>query len=470
MTHAPWAPSLPKGIQPIYERLISALQSDIQSGTLPEGARLPPHRDLAHRLGISVGSVTRAYTEAERRGLISAHVGRGSFVKGRQPTLPDIAPRPRIKPELLSARTIDLRCNAPAPVDILPELNAALTALMRDDSLEAALQYLHGPGLPEIRASGARWLQRRHGFDAHPDTIIQCNGGQHGISLAFSAFCEPGGVILCESSTFYGARMAADHLGMTLHGVAMDDEGLLPEALERAAMETGSRVLFTIPTLQNPTTRTLSAPRRAAIAAIARKHDLIILEDDAYHAYGDGLPAIARYAPERTLYLASISKNICPGLRLAFLTVPEGMPRDRLMRGVRAFGYCPPALGALVFMRWEQTQRADAIADAVQAESAARLLLAQDVLGARMAMPGATRCAHIWLPLSALDAERVCNRALHAGVELTLPDTYATAANADTGLRLCIGAPSSREELTHALKIIATTLGEHGTRPMEGIV
>lgn len=75
-----WLPTIPEGSSPLYERLIAALEHDVHHGLLRPGERLPPHRDLAHRLSLSVGTVSRAYVEAERRGLLSSHVGRGSFV------------------------------------------------------------------------------------------------------------------------------------------------------------------------------------------------------------------------------------------------------------------------------------------------------------------------------------------------------------------------------------------------------
>ena len=75
-----WTPAIPEGAAPLYERLVAALRADIASGALAAGARLPPQRDLAYRLGVGLGTVTRAYVEAEKAGLVSAHVGRGSFV------------------------------------------------------------------------------------------------------------------------------------------------------------------------------------------------------------------------------------------------------------------------------------------------------------------------------------------------------------------------------------------------------
>jgi len=263
-----WHPEIEAGPAPFYERLVHAIASDVRRGALAAGARLPPQRDLAFRLGVSVGSVTRAYAEAERRGLLVAHVGRGSFVRGASSPVPDVPALERGAGG--RAGIIDLRCNTPPPVPLMHELDLALSQLTKRGALDPALHYIQGPGLAPVRHAAARWIADGYGLDVAAENLIQCNGGQHGIALAFSSFCGPGDTVLCESTTFYGARMAAEHLGLRLHGVAMDEEGIRPDALDRAAAETGSRMLFTLPTLHNPTTRTMSAQRRQDIARVAR--------------------------------------------------------------------------------------------------------------------------------------------------------------------------------------------------------
>lgn len=470
-----WHPELKSGPAPLYERLVQAIAGDIRSGALAPGMRLPPHRELAFRLGVSVGSVTRAYTEAERRGLLVAHVGRGSFVKNIASSVPDVPTTERAAPQLVGmgqrkTGAIDLRCNTPPPVSLMQDLNEALTALMARGALDPALHYIQGAGLAPVRQAASVWIGNAYGLEIDAANLVQCNGGQHAIALVFSSFCGPGDTILCESSTFYGARMAAEHLGLSLHGLPMDEEGILPEALDRAAVETGSRLLFTLPTLHNPTTRTMSAQRRQAIAAVARARDLIILEDDAYYAYSLRPPQIASFAPERTLYLVSLSKGICPGLRVTFLALPPGMARERLMRGIRAFGYCPPALGALIFEEWVRDGRIDEIGRAIQAEAAARWEMARHALGALMLPPGAAHSPHGFMPMQALEAERVTTRLLRAGVEVTPPDAAPVSRDADTGLRLCLGAPDSRAELGEALAIIADVIAGHGRADRDGIV
>lgn len=458
-----WEPILPPGSLPLYERLVLAMAEDIRAGRLGAGTRLPPQRDLAFRLGISVGSVTRAYEQAERRGLVVAHVGRGTFVRGAVAMGVDSVPRD-------ASAAIDLRHNVPPVVPLLAELNGALHGLLKQGAAGAALQYAPAMGLLQVRRAAVDWLASAHGLAVEAENLVQCNGAQHAIALVFSSICAPGETILCESSSFYGARLAAEHLGLRLLGVPMDDEGMIPDELERAALQSGSRLVFTLPTLHNPTTRTMSESRRQQIAAIARARDLLILEDEAYYAYAERPRQIVTYAPERTIYLAGFSKGYCPGLRLAFLALPPDLPRERLLRGIRAFGYCPPALGALVFTDWVVQGRIEAIGRAIQDEAAARWAIAQAIVGQWIAPAGAERSPHAWLPLSGMEAERMSARLLRAGVDVMPPDTSLIARDADTGLRLCLGAPATRDQLETALTIVAKTLQGQGNADRDGLI
>jgi len=305
------------------------------------------------------------------------------------------------------------------------------------------------------------------------DRVIQCNGGQHGLALAFAALARPGETILCEAATYPGIRTLADHAGYRLRGVAMDARGVDPEDIARCAKETGARVLALIPTLQNPTTITLDAARRAEIVEVARANDLMIVEDEAYRVFADAdaPDSLADLAPERTIMVAGVSKAVAPGLRLGFLVPPDNADvRDRLLLGIRAFGYSPPSLGGLVFSQWEQDGTADRIADEVIAESEARTRLATSLLGKAVVKPGAGRSLHVWMPMPMLEAERLSARALRASIALTPPDGPIVDATAPSGVRLCLGGPRSREALEKALHDIATMLAPAGGSAARGLL
>jgi len=451
-----WRPEIVAGPRPVYERLVEALERALATGELGPGARLPPQRDLAYRLGLGIGTVTRAYGEAERRGLIIAHVGRGSFVRSRQVEIP-LAAGPS------NDGMIDLARNMPPAAAGGREIADALGRLRSQPEVDACARYAPPEGLERARRAGARWLLRRHGLERGPADLVQCAGGQQGIALVFGALCRPGDTVLCEAATFLGIKAAAEYLSCTLHGVAMDEGGLSPEALERAAASTGAKVVIVHPTLQNPTTRTMSLGRRRDLVEVARRLDLAIVEDAAYEPYADpdGRPSsLADLAPERTFHILSTSKSLATGLRVGFILAPDQTRRGGLIRGIRAIGYSPPSLEALVFAQWVEDGTADTVTDRIIEETGARLDLARRILGPAMEAPGAPRSPHVWLPMPPLEAERLAARAFRSGVEVTPPDAPVVAPGEVSGVRLCLGAAPDRRVLEQALTTVAAILSD----------
>ena len=454
-----WRPELTGEAASLTARLVEALARDVASGQLERGVRLPTHRELAQRLGLGVGTVTSAYAVAAKRGLIEARVGSGSFVAG---------PAPIVDAEAI----IRLSHNLPPLEPSQRRFAAALARVQRRSDMLEVLDYAPPQGLPAHRRAGADWLKRRHRFDrVDTDRLLVTAGAQPAMALALQALCAPGDIVLVEAATFFGVRTLAQHAGYRLEAVAMDEEGLRPDALERAASG-GARVLYTIPTLQNPTGRIMSEVRRREIAAIARRCDMWIVEDDVYGAFaGDRAPPpLVCFAAERTLYLSGLSKTVAPGLRTGFLLAPDEALFERLSSAIRAQAYAPPTLGAMVATQWIEDGEADAIADEIGGEVAARTALAEARLGKRLAPAAEPRCPHLWLPMAELVAERLVARALRAGVQLTPAEAPVVDPASICGVRLCVGAPPSRSQVDTALERLATLLDSPQAGPDLGLV
>jgi DNA-binding transcriptional MocR family regulator len=265
---------------------------------------------------------------------------------------------------------------------------------------------------------------------------------------------------MTEAATFFGMKALAEQLGVRLVGLKMDEQGLLPSALDRAAAG-GARILYTIPTLQNPTGRMMGAKRRGEIAKIARERNLTIVEDDVYapFAKGDGAPpTIAALAPECTFYVASLSKIIAPGLRCGYLLTPDEGHFERVIKAVRAYSYAPASFGALIGTQWIEDGTADEIATSVKREIAVRTKLVGQILGKAVEGPHVPVSPHVWLPMSELKAERVAGAALRGGVAVTPPSAPIVDATEISGLRLCIGAPRDMAALERGLKVVAEAL------------
>jgi DNA-binding transcriptional MocR family regulator len=450
-----WTPRMEKQ-GAVYRQVLEAMERDIGSGALPPGSRLPPQRQLAFALGVSVGAVTRAYSEAERKGLVQGHVGRGTFVAGAL-----VEGGPFALGSHNDNNVIDLARNRPPLGAGAAEMADVLSKMARDPGVATLLDYAPPAGFDEHRARIGGWMAELCGAPtADWGRLILCAGGQQAMAVAFGVLCRPGDTILCEALTYQGLKAISEQAGYRLCGLTLDEEGLAPEALEQALQRGVGKVLYVMPTLQNPTTRTMSAERRRAIADICRRYDAWIVEDDVYAGYAapGAPPPLATFAPERTLYVNAGSKILAPGLRIGALLTPSDALFDKALRTVRAQTYAPSTFGAQVMSRWIADGVATRIADRLREEMTARTALALSILGEAVEPPSMPATLHAWLPMSELDAERVAGRALRAGVEVTPPAVPMTPNGGLSGIRLCLGAPTERSTLKAALEVVRAAL------------
>jgi DNA-binding transcriptional MocR family regulator len=449
-----WRPTLEDGPRSLFERLLDALERDIRAGALAPGLRLPPHRELAFALGVSVGTVTKAYAEAERRGLVQATVGRGTFVAS-----PGSDVAFRLSPGHAPAG-VNLALNVRPLLSSKAALAEALNRLRKKD-LSSLLVYGAATGEEPHRRALAAWLDRTTLLQADWRRLIVTAGGQQALALALGALGAAGDSVMTEAGTYYGLRTLAEHAGYRLKGLAMDREGLLPEALDRAAASTGARILYVTPTLQNPTGRTMGRARREEIVRVARERDIWIVEDDVYALYDSprSLPPLAALAPERTFYVSSLSKALSAGLRVGVLLTPGGDSLERVVRAMRAALYAPPTLGPAIGAQWIEDGTADALAVEVKAEMGRRTRMALRILGAAAEPPAAPCSLHLWLPMSELDAERAVAQGLRAGVELTPPSAPIVDWHGLSGMRVCLGGVEDAVDLESALRVVAAAVG-----------
>ncbi|AGC46425.1 GntR family transcriptional regulator [Myxococcus stipitatus DSM 14675] len=465
-----WTPNLRGREGPLYRVIADALGADIEEGRLAAGTRLPTHRELAEKVGVTVGTVTRAYAEAERRGLIGGEVGRGTFVRHRD------APRhlPSPAPDLGDDALVELGLNWPATPPGDPAgtaLRKSLDALQRSPKLSALLDYQPHAGHPSHREAGAQWIQR-FGLEVAPSRVVVCSGGQHAMEVALSALTRPGDTVLCESLTYPGLKVLANRFHLRLHGVAMDEHGLLPDALE-AACRTGAKVLFCLPNLQNPTGAVMTEERRRRIAAVARQHGLSVVEDDAYGLLLDKRPApLCSFLPESGWFIAGVSKLLAPGLRLGYLAAPESTSTERLAEEAGLATRMTPALMADITARWVREGTADELVIRRRREAQERMELAKKLLGDWLPRPlsrGATY--HLWLKLPApWRAEPFTSHARRRGVTVTPAELFNVGpSTAPSAVRVCLGAPRTRAALEKGLQRLRETL-EGGPEPLASIV
>ncbi len=328
VTDTSWKPDLSQISGPKYLSLVRALREGVRRGDLQPGVRLPTVRDLAWKLGVTPGTVARAYQIATQEGLLEAAVGRGTFVSTQSRRLGPTEPlyrQPLTDPNDDDG-VVDLRSPQ------LPDIGqtAALAHAMAEAASELGRKYLEYPGLRRDRDCREAVLDWFANCTMRPtigaDDLVLTLGGQNGINIVLQC-CLRGDrpVVLCEELAYPGFRHAARLNRAEVVPVALDDEGMIPAALDAACRRHGGQVVCVTPDAQNPTTARMGHERRLALIEVARRHDLQIIEDDCYTAPVSGLDSLRALAPERTWHVTSLSKTISAGMRFGIVVAPEGM-------------------------------------------------------------------------------------------------------------------------------------------------
>lgn len=463
-----WQPDLTNRARPVYLAIADALADDIAGGRLAAGQRLPPQRVLADRLGVDLTTVSRAYSEARRRGLLDARVGQGTFVRAPNAPSESAAPAPSLRPAATPAAVIDMTMNQP-PLPDSPELldrvrRGLAQAMLRLDP-QTLLRYPEAEAGfragEDDRAAGASWLGRRLPDAVDNDRIVVCPGTQSALLALLCMLTRPGDIVCTEALTYPGFKAIARQLGLRVVGVAMDGDGLDPDALRAAVEAHAPKALYCTPTLHNPTTATLPAERRAAIAAIARTHNIPIIEDDIYGVLPqDAPPPIAALAPDMTFHVVGLAKCVAPGLRITYVAAPDARQAMRLAAAQRATILGTPPVPAAVATQWITDGTADALLTAIRTEAVARQSIARDLLPPD-SITAHGQGFHLWLSLPpAWTRGEFAAHLRSAGIAAAVSDVFLTAGPAPEALRICLGAPVTRADCRRMLETLADALDQ----------
>lgn len=339
---------------PLYRQICQGLREAILSGELAEGVRLPTERALARELGINRTTVMNAYNELASEGLIEGHVGRGTLVRRNQHEyggndydehetaswllgLPAgeqeaLGPDARLLSELASAgdrkEIISFAPGNPA-TNLLPA--EMLSGVFADSLLaerQSALGYCPVEGLLSLRRNVAAQMRRR-GVVVNVPQILILSGSTQGIGLVGRFLLNPGDEVVVEVPTYLGAIQAFRALQARVIGVPTDKDGMRIDLLESILARRRPRLIYTLPTFQNPTGANMSQERRRRLLLLARRYQTPVLEDDPYgEIYFEGPPPQPLKALDtrgQVIYLSTFSKTLAPGLRVAWVAAPEPM-------------------------------------------------------------------------------------------------------------------------------------------------
>jgi DNA-binding transcriptional MocR family regulator len=477
-----WLPTLPRSNEPKYRAIAQAYAQAIRGGQMLPGEKLPAHRLLAKKLRVTTGTVSRAYAELERCGMVVARVGDGTYVAEPDADGPGLglageparraAPRPEavtaaagngtvanVAGVMLASRPIDLGQNVPIPTDEARLLSATLRDLAADERLSGEL-LLYQPegGRRSHREAGARWLARM-GAPGPAERVLVTQGAQHGLACVLRAVLRPGDTIFAEALSYPGIVALARQLRLNLVGIEIDDEGIVPAALERACQLLAPRALFCVPTLHNPTTATLSEARRVAIADIAVRHNLVVIEDLVPAALLDAPPVpVAARLPEQGIVISSLSKAVAPGLRIGYVQAPQDWV-GKILAVIRSDCWMTAPLSAEIAARWIAGGEIDRLIAQQRTCIDARQAVAAEVLDG-VAYRSDPASPHLWLPLAEpWRAAEFATALRHAGVLVKTADSFVIGrGSAPHAVRLSLSGARSDEALREGLEHLARTL------------
>lgn len=447
-----WIKRLAESRKPAYLVIPDLIEEDLASGRLRPRDRLPGLRDLARALQLNYTTVARAYAEARKRGLLDARAGSGTFVRGRTQTLP-----------LAGGSSVEMSMNMPPePPELAARLRESSAQLFASADPYRLLRYQDFGGTPEDRAAGRAWLRARLP-DCEEDTLLVCPGIHSVLVALVSQLARPGDTICLDTLAYPGIKAIASQLGVRLQALPRDDEGPLPHAFEALCKTGKPGAFYCNPTVQNPGTLTLSAQRRAALADVALRYSVPIIEDDAYGLLPRQAPdALAAIAPELTYYVTGLSKTFGAGLRVAYLRAPSARHAQRVAGALRATTVMPSPFTVMLATQWINDGTAHAMLDAIRTEANARQAIAMREL-ADWHYDAHPDGFHLWLPIPShcdWSASELALQLRNQNIGAVAGAAFSTDGNPPNAVRLCLGGPQLRDDCRDALQRVADTLND----------
>lgn len=448
-----WKPRLVESARMKYLGIVEALEADIRSGRVARGDRLPAQRSIAEALGVDLTTVTRAFNEARRRGLVAAQAGRGTFISELVDGEASEAEHP----------LIDLSMNIPSQpldIDFRKVFPNGIAGVLANPRGLLQLHYQESTGSEPDRQAATNWLAPR--IEAvTADRIVVTGGAQCALYAISELLLTRGDVVAAGAMTYPGLKAVAIQKGLVIQPLDMDENGIIPEAFERLCQERAPKALYVVPSIDNPTTATLPADRRRALVAIARKHQVQIIEDDPYAPLlPDRTVALAELAPDITWHIATLSKCATPALRVAYVIAPSASAALRLAGVLRATILMAPPLMTALVSRWINEGALEELTLSIRKENGERQKLATSILGT-VGHAADPHGHHLWLRLPAYwRAADFAEHADRAGVSIVPASAFATVAHPVEAVRISLGVAPERDVLEEGLTLLASLIAQ----------
>ncbi len=445
-----WKPVINKELKPLYLALARQLEQDIISGSLLPGTKLPPQRELADFLDINVSTVSKAFKVCSLKGLLSSITGSGTFV------CYDALSNVYLLPEGNPYRLIEMGATMPDRSANAPLLDLLKNMLGRQNA-DRWFSYSK-PRDADWQKDAAVRLLSKCGFETERANILLSHGGQNALTAVLAGAFRYGDRIGVDSHTYSGIKTSASMLGLQLVPIRQIDGKMDLEALISACKNDDIKGVYVIPTHQNPTTYTMPPDIRKNLAEIAREHDILIIEDGTYHLMSSPAPAISSFAPERGIYIASLSKVVAPGLRMGYVSVPLRY-KTSVSGALYNLNVLVPPIMAELSARVVVSGHLDSIIENHRENTIRRNKLVNKYLK-DWNCRGEDTCIFRWLQLpenvTGAEFER---RAMNAGVQVYAAERFAVGRTIpDCAVRIAVCAPETEKDLKNGLLIIQNVL------------
>ena len=438
--------------KPLYIAIADAIERDIRERVLASGEKLPTHRELAKIVGVNVTTATRAYNEAEKRGLITAIVGNGTFVTS------DLGGNSSLmNTESKRGGLIEMGLVLPL-YSAEPDITPICKKILSKADVNSFMQYTPPQGFVQHRQTGARWVGR-FGVRADENNVIVTSGAQHAINCILSACFEPGDRIAVDYLTYPGIKSAAKRCGVKLEGVMTDREGMIPDELEAICTRHDIKGIYTSTCLQNPTNATMSDSRKKELSRIIQTRGLLTVEDDLYRFLCDEkTPTLTSFIPENSIYIAGIAKAFYAGLRVGFVISPPQY-YNRICQAIVDTVWMAPAINAEIACECINCGLADEIIHAKREEISRRASLMADMLK-NYKYEYAPNSMFAWVKLpddwNSVHFERA---ARISGISVIASDKFTVSnITLPNYVRISLSGATSTAEFERGLKIMLATL------------
>ncbi|WP_425647173.1 PLP-dependent aminotransferase family protein [Agrobacterium leguminum] len=468
-----WLPDITEGDGPIYLRLADSIEGAISDGILQAGSKLPPQRNLAYDLGVTIGTISRAYALIHERGLVSGEVGRGTYVNERKTPAPSLPMEPATAAFGSTRHAVDtsaeFRLNTTAAPDVGQSALIArhIEAVTREHPQDITN---YARSFPDNWCmAGVRWLSQ-NGWSPKPENIVSTLGAHAAVMSVMSAMTAPGDRIVFEPVTYSHISRSAALAGRRVTLVEADENGIVPDDFERVCAQQHPKMIFLMSAGQNPTCATLPEERRRAIADIARRYGVWIVEDNLYGAMTrDAIPLIAEFAPDITFVVGGLSKSVAAGVRGGWVACPaQYSSRIRISHSMMTGGlpFMLAELNArLVNSGDAHDIRKDCIAELNEREAIARRVFTG------LDFNSLPDIAFLWLRLpEPWLSGTFRNAAMKEGVLIDDEDEFKAGRTDKVfhRVRISFSGPATREELTHAFGILRHLL-DNGSAGYESV-